>query len=113
MLAVLAGTTTSKSSKGAMADPSFRNRPEHGLRIAGNDAGFHGDGFQGGGRILQAVAGQYGHHPGAGGKPSLLPHFDHAGKGRGGSGFGKDPLCLGQDRKSTRLNSSHVKISYA
>ena len=63
MLAVLAGTTTSKSSKHAMADPSFRDRPEHGLRITGDDPRLHRDGLQRGGRIFQAVAGQYGHHP--------------------------------------------------
>src|SRR5690606_40595863 len=28
-------------------------------------------------------------------------------------GFQSRPLMFGQDRKSTRLNSSHVKISYA
>src|SRR5258705_13080299 len=37
-------------------------------------------------------------------------HFDHA---HGNQIFGPDVMLIGQDRKSTRLNSSHLGISYA
>src|SRR3712207_8207228 len=44
--------------------------------------------------------------PAGGGAPRGL------GRGAGGGGPAAPPLC-GQDRKSTRLNSSHANISYA
>src|SRR5690606_40444056 len=66
--------------------------------------------------------------PGAGeeaqdepGPPRLARVLDDRAQGKGGAGPDKegDPLqgglhhLVGPDRKSTRLNSSHVKISYA
>src|SRR5436309_8720883 len=37
----------------------------------------------------------------------------HSGFGRGCCSVSRSSSCWGIDRKSTRLNSSHVKISYA
>src|SRR5690606_39973167 len=42
-----------------------------------------------------------------------LTRFDHAGVGRNGGCSAPAQCKTGPDRKSTRLNSSHVKISYA
>src|SRR5207302_10105683 len=47
----------------------------------------------------------------------LLQAFRRSGSGRDRARRGREPLATtdhpAQDRKSTRLNSSHVKISYA
>src|SRR5207302_3549157 len=45
--------------------------------------------------------------------PSLRLLRSTAGVGAGGGCDGTGRLCGVRDRKSTRLNSSHVKISYA
>src|SRR5690606_39386047 len=48
------------------------------------------------------------------GHPGLLPHAGHRGvRHRGVDVGGADSVGGHTDRKSTRLNSSHVKISYA
>src|SRR5690606_41567025 len=55
--------------------------------------------------------------PGAGGRPVAAGQRPHAAVVDGGVLEGEPEADaarrLGQDRKSTRLNSSHVKISYA
>src|SRR5690606_41668152 len=45
--------------------------------------------------------------------PSVGAHVPDAGRGRAGRPAARGPADAGIDRKSTRLNSSHVKISYA
>src|SRR5690606_39299673 len=72
-------------------------------------------------RICRAAAGGgqcpqgppcHGRGPGS----SIPPAADvvHAGESRAGASRRECPMTkAGQDRKSTRLNSSHVKISYA
>src|SRR5690606_39839193 len=56
-------------------------------------------------RIRTAIA----ESPGA----RVLDHSSDASHNRSVITFMAPPDCVGEDRKSTRLNSSHVKISYA
>src|SRR5690606_40854631 len=61
-----------------------------------------------GGRLADGVA------EGAIGVLHEIGRDRHPGPGPGGQSFlGQVDLGEGKDRKSTRLNSSHVKISYA
>src|SRR5690606_41317372 len=69
-----------------------------------------GDGLLGGVPRAVGLVGAFGQHRDAAGRVVLPP----GGQLPGERGIGADRLLeLGQDRKSTRLNSSHVKISYA
>src|SRR5690606_40954398 len=46
-------------------------------------------------------------------RPRRRLHREAVQPGRTRAQGPRDPGCAGEDRKSTRLNSSHVKISYA
>src|SRR5690606_41538063 len=62
-----------------------------------------------GGELPPTRAEQHDH---ADGKPALLHRADRSHRVLRGAGFAQEVEQAG-DRKSTRLNSSHVKISYA
>src|SRR5690606_40660795 len=67
-----------------------------------------------GARRLLPVPPASGGGPGIGGGLRRTAPSDHAGTvGISGSAGNDDETAVRRDRKSTRLNSSHVKISYA